>query len=194
MKSVLTAVCAVAVLAGACGSDEADFVEQLGEIGIPEDQARCVVDELDARGLSVQDVSDQAVGDGDMPAGAAEAVQVCLLGGVNRDVVPDALDLDEFVPDRLDLDGLDLDGLDLDDIDPDMFDIDAIDGGLLGDGDSYGDDPALDALWDSCAAGDGAACDELYWTSPLGSRYEDFGNTCGDRYPDGVLSCEDTLS
>lgn len=44
---------------------------------------------------------------------------------------------------------------------------------------SYGSDPALDALWDACAGGDMAACDNLYISSPLGSEYEEFGDTCG---------------
>lgn len=57
---------------------------------------------------------------------------------------------------------------------------------------AYGDDPELDALWDACEAGDGAACDELWLTSPFGSAYEDFGGTCGER--DGSPgSCEATL-
>lgn len=45
----------------------------------------------------------------------------------------------------------------------------------------YGDDPQLDQLWDDCAAGDGEACDDLYYESPFGSAYEAYGNTCGDR-------------
>jgi hypothetical protein len=45
----------------------------------------------------------------------------------------------------------------------------------------YGDDPELDALWDACADGDWAACDELYWSSPVSSDYEAFGASCGDR-------------
>ncbi len=56
-------------------------------------------------------------------------------------------------------------------------------------GDAYGDNPDLDALYDGCTAGDAEACDELYWTSPVGSAYEAYGNTCGDRFPDGVLTC-----
>jgi len=44
---------------------------------------------------------------------------------------------------------------------------------------TYGDDPYLDGLWDSCAAGDWAACDALYSESPAGSDYEEFGGTCG---------------
>lgn len=54
---------------------------------------------------------------------------------------------------------------------------------------SYGDDPVLDALWDACAAGDGSACDELWESSPVGSAYEEFGVTCGER-PE-VLDCGD---
>lgn len=46
---------------------------------------------------------------------------------------------------------------------------------------SYGSDPTLDALWDSCEDGDYAACDQLYQDSPGGSEYEEFGDTCGDR-------------
>lgn len=51
--------------------------------------------------------------------------------------------------------------------------------------DGYGDDPALDALWDRCAAGDGVACDDLYLESPFGSQYEEFGDTCGHREAGG---------
>jgi hypothetical protein len=64
-----------------------------------------------------------------------------------------------------------------------------------GGGDSYGDNPAFDRLWDRCERGDGAACDDLFWESPVGSRYEEFGDTCGDRYePDEVpFSCESAI-
>ncbi|HZJ04732.1 MAG TPA: trypsin-like peptidase domain-containing protein [Nocardioidaceae bacterium] len=48
---------------------------------------------------------------------------------------------------------------------------------------SYGDDPLLDHLWDKCADGDMASCDQLYQLSPFGSEYERFGSTCGDRNP-----------
>lgn len=47
--------------------------------------------------------------------------------------------------------------------------------------DDYGDDPALDALYDDCEDGDMAACDELYFASDVDSGYEAFGETCGDR-------------
>lgn len=60
-------------------------------------------------------------------------------------------------------------------------------------GQTYGDNPTLDALWDQCAAADGAACDTLYSISEVGSDYERFGGTCGDRFAtifDAPLLCE----
>ena len=54
---------------------------------------------------------------------------------------------------------------------------------------AYGDDPELDALWDECEAGDGAACDDLWELAPVGSEYERFGVTCGER--EDVLNCAD---
>jgi hypothetical protein len=56
--------------------------------------------------------------------------------------------------------------------------------------DSYGDDPTFDALQDSCADGDMVACDRLYLDSPVGSGYETFGATCGERaaYVGGACS------
>jgi S1-C subfamily serine protease len=55
------------------------------------------------------------------------------------------------------------------------------DGGWDPSVDGYGSDAGLDALWDACAAGDMAACDDLYRYSPLGSAYEAFGDSCGER-------------
>lgn len=60
-------------------------------------------------------------------------------------------------------------------------------------GQSYGDNPVLDALWDRCEDGDGAACDELYFTSEIGSDYEEFGDTCGGRVEAGTVYCTDEL-
>ena len=36
------------------------------------------------------------------------------------------------------------------------------------------------SLWDACADGDGRACDRLYYDAGFDTRYEQFGNTCGD--------------
>ncbi|NBU96358.1 MAG: hypothetical protein EBS20_10815 [Actinobacteria bacterium] len=60
----------------------------------------------------------------------------------------------------------------------------------LGDLGDFGDDvdsggaasgtpEEIAAARDSCAAGDMAACDELWWMSPYGSDDEEFGATCG---------------
>lgn len=52
---------------------------------------------------------------------------------------------------------------------------------------TFGDNPELDRLWTACEEGDGNACDQLFEQSPLGSDYEDFGVSCGNR-PD-ILDC-----
>ncbi len=59
---------------------------------------------------------------------------------------------------------------------------------------TYGDDPRLDALYDSCADGDMAACDQLFWESPISSEYETFGNLCGGRSESFLFGdCETTF-
>lgn len=54
-----------------------------------------------------------------------------------------------------------------------------------------GDDPILDNLWKQCADGSGVACDRLFNDSPVGSAYEEFGLTCGDRPQ--ILHCREEL-
>jgi hypothetical protein len=54
---------------------------------------------------------------------------------------------------------------------------------------TLGDDPELDRLWAACADGSGQACDDLFQQSPVGSEYERFGVSCGDR--DGILDCRE---
>ena len=54
-----------------------------------------------------------------------------------------------------------------------------------------GTDPELDELWLACAAEDWAACDDLFFQSDLGSAYEDFGETCGNRLQDAGLCVEE---
>jgi hypothetical protein len=63
------------------------------------------------------------------------------------------------------------------------------------DANDVGDDATLNRLWTDCGEGDLAACDELFWTSPLGSEYETFGFTCGGRgrgLPDCVTEYGET--
>ncbi len=57
-------------------------------------------------------------------------------------------------------------------------------------GTGYGDDPALDALYDRCDEGDPVACDDLYLDAPIDSEYESFGSTCGNRQPALHGGCE----
>jgi hypothetical protein len=42
-------------------------------------------------------------------------------------------------------------------------------------------DPYFDELAQGCRAGDLDACDDLYYATPVGSEYEDYGTTCGGR-------------
>ena len=50
-----------------------------------------------------------------------------------------------------------------------------------GDPAALGADPALAPLASACHGGDMLKCDELYFSSPAGSPYEAYGNTCGQR-------------
>lgn len=52
---------------------------------------------------------------------------------------------------------------------------------------NVGDDAYLDELWFGCEAGRGADCDQLWEEAPVGSIYESFGVSCGDR-PE-ILDC-----
>src|SRR5665648_743622 len=64
----------------------------------------------------------------------------------------------------------------------------------LGQGDNYGDNATLDALWDACAAEDWQACDDLYMQSDVGSGYEAYGDTCGNKYAAGTTDfCVDVM-
>ncbi len=49
--------------------------------------------------------------------------------------------------------------------------------------DGLGTDPALDALAQSCYAGDMEACDELYGSAESDSAYQEYGDTCAGRQP-----------
>ena len=51
---------------------------------------------------------------------------------------------------------------------------------------TFGDDAALDSLWNGCEQGDLAACDDLFEDSPEESEYEDVGFTCGGLVPAGA--------
>src|SRR5450830_596993 len=74
----------------------------------------------------------------------------------------------------------------------DNFNLDDITNTLTGD--SYGDNATLDALWDACKAEDWQACDDLYLQSDVGSEYEAYGDTCGNKYDAGTTNlCVDVM-
>lgn len=73
------------------------------------------------------------------------------------------------------------------DLSGNTIDCDAVDGPC-----DHGDDAELDELWDACAGGAGGACDRLYYDSGFDTRYEQFGNTCGDR--DVTVPCPRDLA
>lgn len=47
-------------------------------------------------------------------------------------------------------------------------------------------DPRYAGLAAGCRDGDMAACDDLYWDTPVGDPYETYGSTCGGRLDDGT--------
>lgn len=57
---------------------------------------------------------------------------------------------------------------------------------------NIGDDLYLDELWTGCSRGDGADCDALWQESPVGSMYESYGVSCGNR-PE-ILDCTEEMN
>ena len=161
MTRMFGALVALTLMIAGCGSDEDDFRDQMVGLdpSITDETVDCIIEELDARGLSVSDISDEAIGDGPIPTGAQEAMTACLLSGSGFGT-----------------------GLDADD------------SPVTGVVDDYGSDPELDILWDACEAGDGAACDDLFFQSPIDSEYEAFGDTCGRRFAQSPGFCAEALS
>jgi hypothetical protein len=49
-----------------------------------------------------------------------------------------------------------------------------------------GDNDGCDALYDACDDGDMHACNDLYFAASIGTQYEEFGGTCGDRIQGGI--------
>lgn len=57
-----------------------------------------------------------------------------------------------------------------------------------------GEEQDFSALIDACEGGDMAACDELYFATPIDSPEEEIGATCGGRSDEELNgSCEDTF-
>ena len=173
----------VALVAASCGGDstvaDEDWHALLVEDGLTSTQADCVIADLAEIGLTPGDITDEALGDDEVPEEAVDVMVGCIMGR-------DASSL--------------LDGVDVSDVDIDLgepggdVDLAAIQSDFARFADdttsgAYGDDASLDALWDECEAGDAGSCDDLFWSSPLGSTYEAFGMTCGGRFEGSMRSC-----
>lgn len=69
----------------------------------------------------------------------------------------------------------------------------AIPGEPAGDGPhTYGDDPVLDALVDSCLLGNWLDCDQLFLMAPIGSNYEILGMSCSSLVV-GQFGCQNQM-
>ena len=55
-------------------------------------------------------------------------------------------------------------------------------------------DPSFQPGAQACFEGDMAACDTLYWTTPVDSPEEAYGLTCGGRLPDNYSGCADRIA
>ncbi len=216
-RSIVPALLALLLAAcGGGGPDRQAAIDNLmaGAEGLTEEQATCVVEGVGDEGLETYDnfsASYQASIEGDLDAPSAEVEELfdvifdCAFASVSEDLGDVGTELQDALGD-LDLSDLDIDPDNLEEsLEQGLGDLGEQLGEELGDGPlpvgdpvdcaaasldgpcDYGDDAALDALWDACEGGAGEACDDLFFDSPLGSRYEQFGNTCGDR---GVeISC-----
>ena len=56
-----------------------------------------------------------------------------------------------------------------------------------------GTDTTLDAMAQSCFAGDMSACDNLFFASPANSAYQAYGDTCAGRQPPFSGLCVDAF-
>lgn len=133
-----------------------------------------------------------AVVDAYLETGLSENVASCVVGLGERQV--DLRDLDPSTPTPIETQEL-IDEIVLSCVDaeklgnPDFDETPAL--AFSSEPDVFGDDKMLDELWLWCEAGDGAACDELWETAPIGSHYERFGVTCGERFD--LLDCSEEL-
>ena len=127
-----------------------------------------------------------------LDTGLSENVASCVVGLGERQV--ELIDLDPSTPTPIEIQEL-IDEIILSCVEaeklgnPDFDEAPAL--AFSSEPDTFGDDKALDELWLWCEAGDGAACDELWETAPVGSTYERFGVTCGERFD--VLDCSEEL-
>ena len=188
-----------AVLLASCSGGDAAPTEQeslavgrLVDADLSIDEQRCILD-----GLQELEIGPERILDGDLSAeedGEVLAVSV--------ECVEDLASIDAFVDSFIE--GAAEAGTTLT-VDEarcairalDATDTDAAILGCLANADgpvAEGDDPILDLLVEQCRRGNNQACDELFTDSPAGSEYSIYGQTCGNRLPEGEgLTCFDTL-
>lgn len=173
----------VALVAASCGGGDAvadeDWHALLVEDGLTSSQADCVIADLAEIGLSPGDITDEALGDDEVPEAAVDVLFDCIMGRDASSLL-DGVDVPDTEIDLGEIGG----DVDLAQVQSDFarFADDTTSG-------AYGDDASLDALWDECEAGDARSCDQLFWSSPIGSTYEAFGMTCGGRFEGSMQSC-----
>jgi hypothetical protein len=150
------------------GFDRDDAVDDLVDDGIERDPAECYIDgiidefgqdridEFEGSDVEPTDEEFQALLDLATDCG----IDLSEFGGTGDDATDDTVDTD------------------------DSGDTDDSTASAFLPGDTYGDNPTLDALWDDCEDGDDDACTDLYLQSEIGSEYEEFGATCGGRDED----------
>ncbi|MEM9464786.1 MAG: hypothetical protein AAGA90_05415 [Actinomycetota bacterium] len=201
MRSPIRAVAAVAsiaLLAAACGGDDEPTAEEQEAVGLlidaelSLDEQRCVLD-----GLQRLEITPEQIITADLtPDDEGEVL------GVSLECVEDLASIEAFVDSfiagaadagteltreqaRCEIRALDESGKD-----------EAILACLEGAAapQAEGDDPVLDLLVEQCRRGNNQACDELFADAPADSEYATYGQTCGNRLPDGEgLSCFETL-
>jgi hypothetical protein len=173
--------------------DEALAIAALVGADLPIDEQRCVLQGILDLEIDPQQIVDRTLSadtDGSMLAAAAECVD-------------DLASLDPFVQSFIDGAAESGTVLSVEEARCSIRALEADDreaaileclGDRVSDGGDYGDDQILDLLWDQCTAGNAQACDELYRDAPIGSRYETYGRTCGDRLVDSAgLECFEQL-
>ena len=78
---------AFALFVSGCSSSisEEEFVDQLVEGGLDVETAQCITDGIQAAGIDLNDVTDQALGDDDPPPEVIDVTLECVLAATESD-------------------------------------------------------------------------------------------------------------
>jgi hypothetical protein len=199
MIRLLTILTATALLAAACGSDDADpeptplqtqAISTLIDAELSADEQRCLLDGLIETGIEPASVIEGTLGGDDDAQLLAVAVEC----------VEDLTDIRGFVQSFIE--GAALEGTDLtetqarcviesiDDVDPAVLIARCLDTENESPPTSADDDRLVELLSTACRNGNNQACDELYELAPQGSEPFELARTCAGRLPDSIgLRC-----